>query len=114
MLLFFPAVYRLWKMESRSIVIKQLLPWENGYIEAFNGKMKDELLAGEIFHLLKDAQVFIEIWRQHDNTVRPHSSLDYTPPPLPAVLPLVLGICRLHYLKLWYKFLGRVNNEPIY
>jgi len=48
MLLFFPAVYCLWKMESRSIVIKQLLTWENGYIEAFNGKMKDELLAGEI------------------------------------------------------------------
>jgi hypothetical protein len=49
---------------------------------------------------LKDAQVLIGIWHQHDNTVRLHSSTDYTPPPHPAVLPLFLGICRLHYLKL--------------
>jgi hypothetical protein len=64
-------------------------PGENGDIEAFNGKMRDELLAGEIFFSLKDAQVLIEIWRQHYNTVRPHSSLDYKPPAYPAVLTLV-------------------------
>ena len=55
-------------------------PWENGYIESFNGKMRDELLSGEIFYSLKEAQVLIEMWRKHYNTVRPHSSLGYKPP----------------------------------
>ena len=55
-------------------------PWENGYIESFNGKMRDELLSGEIFYSLKEAQVLIEMWRKHYNTVRPHSSLGYRPP----------------------------------
>ena len=52
----------------------------NGYIESFNGKMWDELLSGEIFYSLKEAQVLIEMWRKHYNTVRPHSSLGYKPP----------------------------------
>ena len=51
--------------------------------------MRDEYLAGEISHSLKDAQVLIEIWRQHDNTVRPHSSLDDKPPAHHAVLLLI-------------------------
>jgi len=59
-------------------------PWENGYIESFNGKMRDELLAREIFYSLKEAQVMIEMWRKHYNTVRPHSSLGYRPP-VPAI-----------------------------
>ena len=55
-------------------------PWENGYIESFNGKLRDELLNGEIFYTLKEAQVLIEKWRIEYNTVRPHSSLGYRPP----------------------------------
>ena len=55
-------------------------PWENGNIESFNGKLRDELLNGETFCSLKEAKTLIEQWRQHDNTVRPHSSLGYRPP----------------------------------
>jgi len=55
-------------------------PWENGYIESFNGKMRDELLNREIFYTLKEAQILIERWRKDDNHIRPHSSLGYRPP----------------------------------
>jgi transposase InsO family protein len=55
-------------------------PWENGYVESFNGKLRDELLNGEIFYTLAEAKVLIERWRRHYNTVRPHSSLGYRPP----------------------------------
>ena len=55
-------------------------PWENGYIESFNGKLRDELLNGEIFYTLKEAKVLIERWRQEYNRLRPHSSLGYRPP----------------------------------
>ena len=60
-------------------------PWENGYCESFNSKLRDELLNGEIFYTLKEAKVVIEIWRRHYNTIRPHSSLGYQPP-APEVL----------------------------
>ena len=62
--------------------------WENANIESFNGKMRDELLAGEIFCSLKEVQVLIEMWRQHYNTIRPLGSLDYKPPAPGALLPL--------------------------
>ena len=55
-------------------------PWENGYIESFNGKMRGELLNGEIFYTLLEAQVLIEDWRKHYNHQRPHSALGYRPP----------------------------------
>ena len=55
-------------------------PWENGYCESFNGRFRDELLNGEIFYSLKEAQIIIEEWRKHYNTVRPHSALGYRPP----------------------------------
>jgi len=55
-------------------------PWENGYIESFNGKLRDELLSREIFYSLNEAKVLIEKWRKHYNTKRPHSSLGYKPP----------------------------------
>ncbi len=55
-------------------------PWENGYCESFNSKLRDELLNGEIFYTLKEAKIIIEGWRQHYNTVRPHSALNYKPP----------------------------------
>lgn len=60
-------------------------PWENGYIESFNGRMRDDFLAREIFYSLEEAHILIEIWRKHYNTVRPHSSLGYRPP-VPATL----------------------------
>ncbi len=60
-------------------------PWENGYCESFNGKLRDELLDREVFHSLREAQVLIEAWRRHYNTVRPHSALGYRPPAPEAV-----------------------------
>lgn len=61
-------------------------PWENGYNESFNGKLRDELLNREIFYSLKEAQVLIEQWRRHYNEVRPHSSLGYRPPAPQAIV----------------------------
>ena len=58
----------------------QVSPWENGYCESFNGKLRDQLLNGEIFYTLKQAQVVIERWRCYYNTIRPHSALGYRPP----------------------------------
>jgi len=55
-------------------------PWENGYVESFNSKLRDELLDGEIFYSLKEAEILIEAWRCHYNTVRPHSALGWLPP----------------------------------
>ena len=60
-------------------------PWENGYNESFNGKLRDELLNGEIFYTLKEAQILIERWRWEYNTVRPHSALRYRPPAPEAI-----------------------------
>jgi transposase InsO family protein len=61
-------------------------PWENGYCESFNAKLRDELLNGEIFYSLKEARIVIEGWRRHYNTLRPHSSLNYQPPAPEVVL----------------------------
>ena len=55
-------------------------PWENGYCESFNGRLRDECLNGEIFYSLKEAQTVIENWRLEYNTRRPHSALGYRPP----------------------------------
>lgn len=63
-------------------------PWENGYVGAFNGKLRDELLNAEVFNTLAEAKVLLERWRQHYNTVRPHSALGYQPP-APEVLLLL-------------------------
>lgn len=62
-------------------------PWENGYIESFNGKLRDELLNVEIFDTLFEAKVLIDRWRREYNHVRPHSSLGYRPPAPEAILP---------------------------
>jgi len=62
-------------------------PWENGYIESFNARLRDELLDGEIFYSLREAQIIIEGWRQHYNTVRPHASLGYKPPAPEVFVP---------------------------
>lgn len=62
-------------------------PWENGYIESFNGKFRDELLNGEIFDTIYEAQVVTEKWRKHYNTLRPHSALSYRPPAPETFIP---------------------------
>jgi transposase InsO family protein len=62
-------------------------PWENGYNESFNGKLRDELLNGEIFYTLKEAKVLIERWRRHYNTIRPHSALGYRAPAPQTLIP---------------------------
>jgi len=67
--------------------IEKASPWENGYVESFNGKLRDELLRAEVFHSLREAQVLVEQWRRHYNTARPHSSLGYRPPAPEVVTP---------------------------
>jgi putative transposase len=62
-------------------------PWENGYVESFNARLRDELLDGEIFYTLREAQIVIESWRRHYNAVRPHASLGYKPPAPEVVIP---------------------------
>ena len=73
---------------ARTAYIEPGSPWENGYIESFNARFRDELLNGEIFHSLKEAQIIIEQWRQHYNTKRPHSALGYRPPAPETIIPL--------------------------
>jgi putative transposase len=69
----------------KTLYIEPGSPWENGYNESFNGKLRDELLNGEIFYTLKEAQILIECWRREYNTVRPHSALGYRPPAPEAI-----------------------------
>jgi len=80
---------RKWLQEvgAKTLYIEPGSPWENGYCESFNGKLRDECLNGEIFYSLPEARVVIEGWRVRYNTVQPHSSLGYRPPAPEAVLP---------------------------
>lgn len=71
----------------QTLYIEPGSPWENGYIESFNGKLRDELLNREIFDTLFEAKVLVERWKTEYNTVRPHSSLNYRPPAPEAVKP---------------------------
>jgi transposase InsO family protein len=71
----------------KTLYIEPGSPWENGYIESFNGKLRDELLEREIFETLLEAQVLIERWRQEYNKVRPHSALGYRSPAPEAIEP---------------------------
>ena len=68
------------RLQVKSLFIEPGSPWENGYIESFNGKLRDELLNREIFETLQEAKVLIEFWRRDYNRHRPHSSLGYKPP----------------------------------
>lgn len=73
---------------AKTAFIEPGSPWENGYCESFNSKLRDELLNGEIFYSLAEARIVIEGWRQHYNTQRPHSSLRYKPPaPVELIWP---------------------------
>ena len=73
---------------ARTAYIEPGSPWENGYCESFNARFRDELLNGEVFYSLREAQILIEQWRRHYNTKRPHSALGYSPPALETVVPM--------------------------
>lgn len=72
--------YWLQRPAVQTLVIEPGSPWEDGYIESFNGKLRDELLNGELFTTLKEAQILVASWRDHYNQHRPHSALGYRPP----------------------------------
>jgi transposase InsO family protein len=90
---FIAKALRKWlgKVGTRTLYIEPGSPWENGYCESFNGKLRDEFLNGEIFYSLKEAQVLTERWRVEYNTERPHSALGYRPPAPQAILPKPKG-----------------------
>ncbi len=71
---------------AKTAFIEPGSPWENGYCESFNSKLRDELLDGEIFYSLAEAKIIIEAWRRYYNTERPHSSLGYKPPAPEAII----------------------------
>lgn len=85
---FTAKIVRRWLLNIgvQTLYIEPGSPWENGYIESFNGKLRDELLNGELFYTLKEAKILIEKWRVEYNTFRPHSSLNYRPPAPEAYL----------------------------
>ena len=97
-------------------------PWENGYCESFNSKIRDELLNGEVFYSLREAEVLIEAWRRHFNTVRPHSSLHYTPPAPETVMPRSGNVApwpgapasgaRTRPIQTWRQSLHSTNTMP--
>ena len=80
----------LTRLGVKTLFIEPGSPWENGYIESFNGKLRDELLSREIFTTLQEAKVLIEQWRREYNQIRPHSSLGYRPPAPETILPKVV------------------------
>ena len=81
---------RVWlnRIEVKTLYIEPGSPWENGYIESFNGKLRDELLEREIFTTLEEARILIEQWRKEYNQVRPHSAKNYRPPAPEAILTI--------------------------
>lgn len=84
---FTAKVVREWlpKVGVQTLFIEPGSPWENGYNESFNGKLRDECLNVELFNDLREASVLIEMWRRHYNTIRPHTSLGYKPPAPEAI-----------------------------
>ena len=95
---FTAGLVRNWlgRMGVKTLFIEPGSPWENGYVESFNGKFRDECLNGEIFYTLTEAKVLIERWRRDYNEVRPHSALGYRPPAPEAMVPLPPGSAPLH------------------
>ncbi len=84
------------RLGVRTLFIEPGSPWENGYIESFNGKLRDELLNVEIFDTILEARVLTETWRREYNRIRPHSSLGYRPPAPEAKESLpIMGRSRL-------------------
>ena len=86
---FTARVVRNWlpRVGASPLFIEPGSPWENGYVESFNGKLRDEFLDREIFYTLKEAQVLIEQWRKLYNEIRPHSALGYRPPAPETISP---------------------------
>jgi putative transposase len=80
------------RLGVKTLFIEPGSPWENGYIESFNGKLRDELLNREIFETLLEARILIEEWRREYNQVRPHSSLGYRPPAPEAIQPVLMPL----------------------
>ncbi len=76
------------RLGVKTLFIEPGSPWENGYIESFNGKLRDELLNREIFTTLKEAKVLTGCWRKEYNEFRPHSARGYQPPAPMAILPV--------------------------
>ena len=74
----------------QALFIEPGSPWENGYVESFNGKLRDELLDREIFDTLTEVKSLVERWRRQYNSVRPHSALGYHPPAPEAVTPAIV------------------------
>lgn len=91
---FIAQAIRRWlaQVSVQTLYIEPGSPWENGYCESFNGKLRDELLNGEIFYSLKEAKTVIEQWRKHYNTIRPHSSLGYRPPAPQTINPFITAL----------------------
>ena len=91
---FTSKVVRSWleQLGIQTLFIEPGSPWENGYNESFNGKLRDELLNGEIFTTLLKAKVLIENWRKEYNQFRPHSSLGYRPPAPETINPKVVQL----------------------
>lgn len=87
---FIAEIVRNWisAVGAKTAYIEPGSPWENGYCESFNARLRDELLNGEVFYTLKEAQIIIEQWRKHYNTVRPHSALGYRPPAPETIIPM--------------------------
>ena len=90
---FTAELIRLWleALQVQTLFIEPGSPWENGYVESFNGKLRDELLDREIFYTLTEAQILIERWRREYNTVRPHSALGDRSPAPEAISPTPLS-----------------------
>jgi transposase InsO family protein len=82
----------LGELGVRTLFIEPCSPWENGFIESFNGKMRDELLNREIFTTLTEAKVLIAEWRKEYNQVRPHSARGYKPPAPEAKMLVALTL----------------------
>lgn len=95
---FTAEVVRHWlgTLKIKPLYIEPGSPWENGYVESFHGRLRDELLNAELFDTLWEAQVLIEQWRRDYNTIRPHSSLGYLPP-APEAFVGSLGIPLLNH-----------------
>ena len=90
---FTATLIRQWlaALHVETLFIEPGSPWENGYLESFNGKLRDDLLDREIFYTLTEAPILIDRWRRQYNTMQPHSALGYRPPAPEAISPTLLS-----------------------
>ena len=100
------------RLGVQTLFIEPGSPWENGYNESFNGKLRDELLNGELFTTLLEAKVLIENWGNEYNQFRPHSSLGYRPPAPEAIRPVKMEILTLKVVQLnGAGYIGVINSN---